>query len=142
MTDLIERLTAAPPFALIARIVLTLMFWLSGIAKLADFPATVAEMRHFGLEPAAPIAVAVIAVQLVGSALVISGRHVWLGAGMLGVFTVLTIPIAHAFWTMDGEHAFFEMLVAFEHISVIGGLMVVAAFGEARRRAALTGLPA
>ncbi|WP_370677472.1 DoxX family protein [Pleomorphomonas sp. PLEO] len=142
MNTLIERLTAAPPFALLARIVLTLMFWLSGIAKLADFPAAIAEMRHFGLEPAVPIAVAVIAVQLVGSALVISGRHVWLGAGMLGVFTVLTIPIAHAFWTMDGERAFLEMMFAFEHISVIGGLMVVAAFGEARRRAVPTSAPA
>lgn len=142
MNTLIEPLTAAPPFALVARIVLTLMFWLSGIAKLVDFPGAVAEMRHYGLEPAAAIAVAVIAVQLLGAALVISGRHVWLGAGMLGVFTLMTIPIAHAFWTMDGEQAFFEMLVAVEHVSVIGGLMVVAAFGEARRRAALAALPA
>lgn len=142
MTDLIERLTAAPYFALVARTLLTLMFWLSGIAKLADFPAAIAEMRHYGLEPAAAIAVAVIAVQLLGSAMVISGRHIWLGAGMLGVFTLMTIPIAHAFWTMDGERAFLEMMFAFEHITVIGGLMVVAALGQVRRRAAFTALPA
>lgn len=142
MTAFFERLTAAPPFALVARLVLTSMFWLSGIAKLADFPAALAEMAHFGLQPAAPIAVAVIVVQLAGSALIISGRHVWLGAGMLGVFTLLTIPIAHAFWTMDGERAFLEMMFVFEHISIIGGLMVVAALGETRRRAKLVALAA
>lgn len=142
MIERIERLTAAPSFALAARVILTLMFWLSGIAKLADFPGAVAEMRHYGLEPAAAVAVAVIVVQLLGSALVISGRHVWLGAGMLGVFTLMTIPIAHAFWTMQGEQAFMEMMFAFEHITVIGGLMVVAALGEARRRARFAPLAA
>jgi transmembrane protein len=83
-------------------------------------------MEHYGLSPAAPIALAVIFVQLAASALAISGRYAWLGAGALGVFTVLTIPIAHAFWSMTGETAFFEMLVAIEHLSLIGGLMLVA----------------
>jgi transmembrane protein len=73
------------------------------------------------------VAILVIIVQLGGSALVIHGRHAWLGAGALGIFTALTIPIAHAFWTMSGEMAFLEMMFVFEHISVIGGLMVAAA---------------
>ncbi|MEK1930980.1 MAG: DoxX family protein, partial [Pararhizobium sp.] len=73
------------------------------------------------------------------SALVISGRYVWLGAGALGVFTALTIPVAHAFWEMTGETAFFEMLFAIEHISVIGGLMTVAIL---RRQAAVGAKPA
>ncbi len=134
MNTLIERLMAAPPFALLARIVLTLMFWLSGIAKLADFPAAVAEMRHHGLEPAAAIAVAVIAVQLAGSALVISGRHVWLGAGMLGVFTALAAFTANAFWTMQGQARFAATNAFFEHIGLIGGFVLAALVAEHAQR--------
>jgi transmembrane protein len=55
-------------------------------------------MQYFGVTPAVPVAIAVIILQLGGSALVISGRFVWLGAGALGMFTALTIPIAHSFW--------------------------------------------
>jgi transmembrane protein len=125
--DSINRLLASGLFQLFARILLTLMFWSSGLAKLFDFNAALAEMAHYGLSPTAPIALAVIVVQLGGSALVISGRFVWLGAGALGVFTVLTIPIAHAFWGMTGEAAFLEMMFAIEHLSVIGGLAITAA---------------
>lgn len=116
------------------------MFWSSGIAKLIDFPGAVAEMQHFGVTPAVPMAIAVIILQLGGSALVISGRFVWLGAGALGVFTALTIPIAHAFWAMTGEMAFLDMMFVFEHVTVIGGLMVVAGFGERLRSPLAAGI--
>ena len=68
-----------------------------------------------------------IAVQLVGSALVIwGGSLVWLGAGALGVFTAMTIPVSHAFWRAEGMEAVAKMHVAVEHMSVIGGLIIVA----------------
>lgn len=126
----IDKILASPAFGVFARVVLTFIFWSSGLAKLIDFPGAVAEMERFGVLPAVPMAVAVIIVQLGGAALVISGRYVWLGAGALSVFTILTIPIAHAFWTMTGEMAFLEMMFAFEHITVIGGLMVAAALAS------------
>lgn len=110
---------------MIARVLVTLVFWSSGLANLFDFAGAVAEIEKYGVLPP-PMAALVIIVQLGGSALVISGWNVWLGAGALGVFTALTIPIAHAFWGMTGEAAFFEMLFAIEHISVVGGLMLVA----------------
>ncbi|TCL67165.1 DoxX family protein [Rhizobium sp. BK251] len=131
--QLIENLLASRAYGIVARVILTFVFWSSGLAKLIDFGGAVAEMERFGVTPAVPMAVAVIMVQLGGSALVISGRFVWLGAGALGVFTALTIPIAHAFWTMTGEMAFLEMMFVFEHVTVIGGLMVVAILSERYR---------
>ena len=126
MSALIERLTGSSWFGLLARTVLTSMFWLSGIAKLADFDAGMAEMAHFGLEPAAAFTIATALTQIIGSALIIANRWTWLGAGALGVFTALTIPIAHAFWTMAEPMRTVEFHVVFEHITVIGALMVVA----------------
>ena len=126
MSALVENITGSRVFGFLARTILTSMLWLSGIAKLADFNAGVAEMAHFGLEPATGFNIAVAITQLVGSALIIANRWTWLGAGMLAVFTALTIPIAHNFWTMQEPIRTIEFYVVMEHITVIGALMVVA----------------
>lgn len=123
----IYQLLSMPVFQLLARILLTITFWLSGLAKLFDFPAAVAEMTANGLPAPAVFAALTIAVQLIGSALVIRGGSlVWLGAGALGVFTAITIPVSHAFWRAEGAEAIAKMHVAVEHLSVIGGLIIVA----------------
>ncbi|MBB6509115.1 transmembrane protein [Rhizobium soli] len=122
----LDIVTGSTWFGYLARAVLTFMFWGSGLSKLIDFPAGVAEMAQFGLEPAFAFNVAVIITQLVGSALIILNRWTWLGAGALGVFTALTIPIVHHFWTMEEPFKTLEFYVVMEHITVIGGLMVVA----------------
>ncbi|MCY1664130.1 DoxX family protein [Rhizobium sp. SL86] len=113
-------------FGYLARTVLTFMFWGSGLSKLLDFPGGVAEMAHFGLEPAVAFNIAVIITQLGGSALIILNRHAWLGAGALAVFTLLTIPIAHNFWALEEPMRTFEFHVAGEHLSIVGALMLVA----------------
>ncbi len=126
MPTLIETLVGSRWFGVVARTVLTSMFWASGLAKLIDFNGGVAEMAHFGLEPAAVFNIAVIVTQLGGSALIIANRWTWLGAGALAVFTALTIPIAHNFWEMQEPMKTLEFYVVMEHITVIGALMVVA----------------
>lgn len=126
MPVIIARLLDSSVLAPIARILLTLPFWASGLAKSFDFQSALAEMVHFNLHPPAAFAIATIVCQLVGSALVIINRFTWLGAGALAVFTALTIPIAHDFWNFTGEKAQTEIFFVVEHIGLIGGLMLVA----------------
>jgi uncharacterized membrane protein YphA (DoxX/SURF4 family) len=97
-----------------------------GITKLMDFGGALAEMQHFGLAPAAPLAVAVIALELGGSALVLSGHLRWLGALALGVFTVAASFIANDFWTMTGPDRIPAMHAFFEHLGLAGGFALVA----------------
>ncbi len=126
MTGFISSLTGSRAFGYVARIVLTYMFWASGLAKAIDFNAAIAEMSHFNLAPPVLYAVATIIVQLVGSLLIIFNRWTWLGAGALGIFTLLTIPIVHTFWSMEEPFKTMEFYTVMEHISIVGGLMVVA----------------
>lgn len=115
-------------------ITLTSIFWGSGIGKILDFNAAIEEMRHFGLNPAPLFALATITVQLGASLLIVTGsRWAWLGAGALSAFTLLTIPVAHRFWEMEGAIAFLEKAIVFEHIALVGGLLLVAALAEMRR---------
>lgn len=120
----LAALLASPAFGVFARVVLTFVFWSAGLGMAADYSGTLGLMTHFGLAPAALFAPAVIALLLVGSALVILNRAAWLGFGLLATFTALTIFIAHPFWTMEGERRLAEFHVVMEHITVIGALMV------------------
>jgi transmembrane protein len=135
MPKIIHALLTNRAVAFAARVILTFPFWGSGLDKLINFSGGVAEMRQFGLEPAILFNIAVFTTQLVGSALIISGRHVWLGAGALGVFTALTIPIVHHFWTMEGAQALHAFHTAAEHIGTIGGLITVSILAARSRPA-------
>jgi uncharacterized membrane protein YphA (DoxX/SURF4 family) len=119
---------------LLARVALTGAYILGGLTKLLDFPAAVAEQEHFGLHPGALWAAATIAVELIGPALVISGRWVWLGAGMLGVFTGLAALLANNFWALQGQARFVATNAFFEHIGLIAGFVLAALLAEHARR--------
>jgi uncharacterized membrane protein YphA (DoxX/SURF4 family) len=110
----------------VVRIALTSAFLLGGVQKLADFPGAVAEQAHSGLQPARLWATAAIIVELGGSALVIVGRWVWLGAGGLGVLTAVAMFTANSFWTMTGHDRFIALNAFFEHLGLIAGFVLVA----------------
>lgn len=119
-------------FAIAARLFLTFAFWSSGFMELLDFPANAAAMQAHGLTPGWAFNAATIAVQMTASLMIICDRGTWLAAGALGVFTALTIPIAHPFWRERGAEAFHDMTTAMEHVSLLGGLALVAIASRGR----------
>ena len=136
----ISAILDSPVFQLVARLALLTTFIAPGLMQLVNFNQTLGEFTFFHLQPSAAFVVASIITLLVGSALVlIGGRWTWLGAGALGIYTGLTIFIVHHFWTMSGDARLGEMRTFFEHVSLIGGLMVVAQAQNGRRAAALGG---
>lgn len=133
-----ERLLAQPWLALLARIAVALPFLLSGLAKLGDFNGAIAEVRGLtGLEPAALAAVLVIVVQLCGSALLIAGgRFAWIGAAALAGFTIVATLYAHAFWLKPEAERFLHRNIFFEHVSIVGGLALLAILAARSARGA------
>jgi uncharacterized membrane protein YphA (DoxX/SURF4 family) len=109
----------------ISRIALVSSFLIGGMQKLIDFPAAVAEQAHFGLQPAWLWATAAIMVELGGSALVIVGRWVWLGAGGLGVLTAVAMLTANDFWAKTDHDRFMAVNAFFEHLGLIAGLVLI-----------------
>jgi transmembrane protein len=127
---------------LAGRFAVTFMYWFAGLGFLLNFPGAVETVRGYGLEPAGPMAAATIALLLAGSALVIDGRLAWLGAGMLSLFTLATIPLVHHFWTMTGLAAVQAQLESEEHITVIGGLILTSILCYRRTRHPRSAQPA
>jgi len=112
---------------LIARALVTYLFWSSGLEKLFGFHDATVELGRLDLPAPGALAAALVLTQLGGSALVTWGRYAWLGAGSLAVFTLITIPIAHRFWDMPPAQRLMEVNLVREHLSLCAGLFLTAA---------------
>jgi uncharacterized membrane protein YphA (DoxX/SURF4 family) len=123
---------------LVARIGLTAPFIVGALTKLADLHSAALEQERVGLHPGLIWALLTIAVEITGPILIISGRYVWLGAGMLGIFTGLANLLVNRFWQMTGGERFVAINGFFEHIALIAGFILAAlvAEHEYRRRQA------
>jgi len=114
--------------ALVARAGLTCAYWWGGLAKLSYFAGARGEAAHFfGGANAGSVAAATIAVELIGSGLVICNWQQWLGAGALAVFTAMATVVAHDFWNFHDPALHFQDFNSFlEHVGLIGGLVLAA----------------
>ncbi|MBA0168952.1 DoxX family protein [Pectobacterium sp. CFBP8739] len=133
MSKFIDSLIVSNGFWLLARVLLAVVFMSSGLAKLLDFQGGMAEMQDAGLSPAWLFNIATIITLISGSVLLIINRAIWLGAGILATFLLLSIAIVHHFWSLPEERAMISLYVALEHMSVIGGLMAATIASKLRR---------
>ena len=97
-----------------------------GFNKAIDFNGAIGEMRHFGLAPAGPLALATIVVEIGASLLVLCGVWRWFGALTLAGFTLFATLVANRFWEMVQPERFMAANSFFEHIGLIGGFVPVA----------------
>jgi uncharacterized membrane protein YphA (DoxX/SURF4 family) len=114
----------------LARFALVVTFLASGISKVANFSEGVTEMAEAGLPAPAAMALLGIFVELTGSILVLINRWVWLGAGMLSVFTAIGAITAHAFWKVSGPGRKEATTVFLMHVGLIGAFALDALLAE------------
>jgi uncharacterized membrane protein YphA (DoxX/SURF4 family) len=111
----------------LARAGLCLAFAYSGISKLFDFHGAIAEQIHFNMPFPVLCAVATIATQLGGSALILftRGRMAALGALALAGFTLAATFIGHQYWRESGMERFNDLNSFLEHFGLIGGFVLI-----------------
>lgn len=107
-----------------------------GLVKAMDFASAIGEMQHFGLAPAAPLAAAVIVLELGASLMILCGWYRWLGALALAAFTLMATFLANRFWAAPPAEQFMLANAFFEHIGLVGGFVLVAWEDLSRRAAA------
>ena len=97
-----------------------------GFNKATDFASAIAEMNHFGLSPAGPMAVAIIVFEIGAALMILTGFHRWLGALGLAGFTLAATFVANRFWEMPMPERFMAANAFFEHWGLVGGFLLVA----------------
>ncbi|HEX5805024.1 MAG TPA: DoxX family protein [Macromonas sp.] len=88
----------------------------------------VAEVRQLGLTPPGPVAAATALLQVVASALILSGVYRWLGALALAGFTLLATVLADGFWRVSGIEQQRLSIDFCEHVALAGGWLMLACY--------------
>jgi putative oxidoreductase len=124
--------TAQDTFALIARLLIAYMFIPSGWAKLVGFSGVVGYIASKGVpfpEVAAAIAVAV---ELGLGLLLLVGWQARWAALALAIFVAVITPIFHGYWAMPEAQQMMQKQAFNKNLSIVGGLLLMAAFGAGR----------
>jgi len=125
---------AAPPrpLLLLGLLGLCAAYLQGGLNKLLDYPGAVAEAAHFGLPLPQAVAAATIGLELVASAMILTGRGRWAGALALMAFTLAATGIANRYWELPAGMERFMMANSFyEHLGLAGAFLLVALWDRA-----------
>ncbi len=130
------------PVALAGRILLGLIFVLSGLGKIPGFAGTAGYIASKGLPVPGLLTALTIAVELGGGLALVFGLYARSAALALAAFSVLTAVIFHDFWAVPEAQKMAQNINFMKNLSIAGGMLVLAAFGpgalsvDARRLAA------
>ena len=119
--------------ALIGRILLASMFIVSGLGKMGAFADTTVYMAGAGL-PSIDLLLEVlliltIFIEIGGGAAIVLGWKTRPAALLILLFTALVTLVFHRFWAAPPEDAMAQQLMFMKNLSVMGGLLVLFAFG-------------
>jgi putative oxidoreductase len=110
--------------ALLGRLLLSVIFILSGVQKLMDFSGTVAFMGVEGLPVPALAAIVAVIVECVGGILLIIGYQTRPTGMVMAVWCIATALVAHRdFGNPD------QMIHFLKNVALAGGFLQLVAFG-------------
>lgn len=117
---------------LLARILLMILFLMSGWSKLTGFSGTVGYLESLGTPvPMLAAAIAVI-MEFFVALLIVVGLYTRPLALLFALFTVGTAVIGHSFWTMAGAEQAANMTQFLKNLSIAGGLLLLAITGPGK----------
>lgn len=118
--------------ALVGRILLGLIFVLSGFQKLTGFSGAVGAIASKGLPMPEVLAVLTIIIELGAGLLLVVGLKARWAAFLIFLFIIPVSLSFHNFWTMEGAAAAMNKVQFLKNLSIMGGMLMVAAFGPGR----------
>jgi uncharacterized membrane protein YphA (DoxX/SURF4 family) len=119
---------AVKGYALLAtRICLSAVYLYSGISKLVDIPAGMAEVAGLGLPAPVLFLVLTILVQLGGGLMVLVGLWTRLAAFLLLGFTIVATALAHNPLGLGGVEFQRQLTTSLEHLGIVGGFILLIA---------------
>ena len=115
--------------ALVARICLAILFIVAGAGKAMAFAGTSGYLAKLGFPVPDVMTAIAIAFELGGGILLVIGwKTRWVAWGM-AIFVVIATLAAHRFWEVDAAQMTMQRLQFLKNLSILGGLLMVAAFG-------------
>lgn len=115
--------------ALVGRILLALLFVISGFNKIAGFEGTVGYMASKGLPMPQVLLALTILLELGGGLLLVIGWKVrWVTLAFF-LWLIPTTFIFHKFWGIDAAQVQNQMNNFLKNVSIMGGMLLLWALG-------------
>jgi len=117
---------------LVGRILLGLIFVLSGFAKISGFDGTAGYIASKGLPLPQLLAALTIVVELGGGLALMAGFYTRQAVVALAGFSLLTAVVFHNFWAAPQAEQMAQQINFMKNLAIAGGMLVLAAFGPGR----------
>jgi putative oxidoreductase len=115
--------------AVLGRILIALIFVRAGISKLGSIDPTAAEMAKAGIPLSNLLVYGAILMELGGGLMLMVGLFARCVALALFFYTMTLALIFHAYWNAPAAQARLQASIFFGHLSMMGGMLMVVAFG-------------
>ena len=115
---------------LAGRILLGLIFVISGAAKIAGYSGTAGYMESHGLPLVQVLLPLTILIELGGGLMLVLGWNARLAAAVLFLFIVPTTLVFHNFWAVPADQMQNQLNNFLKNIAIMGGLLYVVVFGS------------
>lgn len=117
---------------LVGRILIALLFAYFGYLKLTNFGGSIAYFAKWEFPMPQGAAVLAVIFELLGGILIIIGWKTRWVAWALVLYVIIAAAVAHRFWTYEAAQVFNQTSHLFKNVSIIGGLLYLAAVGPGR----------
>ena len=124
---LTDRLTNC--VVVVGRILIALIFVRAGINKIGSIDTTAAQMAKSGIPLSNIMVFGAIMMEVGGGLLLMVGLFARWAALALFFYTLTLALIFHAYWSVPDAEARVQAAFFFGHLSMMGGMLVVVAFG-------------
>lgn len=114
----------------VGRVLIALIFLLSGIGKVTGFAGSAGYMASKGLPMIEVLLVASIIIELGGAAMLILGWKASLGALALFLWMIPVTLIFHNFWAVPPEQYQLQQIMFMKNLAIMGALLYVMSFGS------------
>lgn len=115
--------------ALIGRILLAWLFIPAGWSKIAGFTGVAGYIASKGVPfPEVCAAIAIVAELGLGLLLLVGWQARWAALG-LAIFVAVITPVFHNYWAMPEAQVMMQKQAFNKNLAVVGGLLVISAFG-------------
>lgn len=123
-----ERLQIYTPTA--ARVLLALVFVVTGLGKITGWSTQAAWMESKGLPLVLLLLFIASLIELGGAASLLLGYKVRWAAPIMFLYLIPVTFVMHDFWSMEGMQRTMQMFMFLKNLAIMGGLLLLVSAGS------------
>ena len=115
---------------LAGRILLSIIFIMSGISKITGFAGTAGGMTSKGLPVPEVLLAASIVIELGAAAMIVLGFKARWGAAALFLWMIPVTLVFHNYWTYPAAEQQMQSIMFFKNLGLMGGMLILMGLGS------------